>query len=75
MSLGYAGASSEVNHAVGFWGDFVVYSTTASTSSDNRFGDYVTIRRSVDGRRFSAEGYGKTGTPAGFDPHYVLFGR
>jgi hypothetical protein len=75
MSLGYAGASTEMNHAVGFWGDFVVYSTTASTSSDNRFGDYVTIRRSSDGRRFSAEGYGKTGTPAGFDPRYVLFGR
>jgi hypothetical protein len=75
MSLAYGGASNEMNHAVGFWGDFIVYSTTSSTNSDNRFGDYVTIRRALDGKRFSAEGYGRTGSPAGFDPHYVLFGR
>jgi hypothetical protein len=83
MSLGYGGGGSHANHAVGIWGDFVVYGTTASDTSIGRFGDYVTIRRS--GRLFSAEGYGMN-QPSGttcpvpatgdcFDPHYVLFGR
>jgi hypothetical protein len=73
MSLGYGGGGNEANHAVGFWGDFVVYSTTASTSSTNRFGDYLGIRRSSpNSDRLSAEGYGVVG---GFDPHYVVFGR
>ena len=74
MSLGYGGGGNEENHAVGFWGDFVVYSTTASTTSTNRFGDYVTIRRSSPtSDLFSAVGYGVNAS--GFDPHYVLFGR
>jgi len=75
MSIGYGGGGNELNHAVGFWGDFVVYSTTSGSSSDARFGDYVTIRRSIDGSRFSAEGYARTGSPAAYDPHYALFGR
>jgi hypothetical protein len=74
ISLGYGGGGNEANHAVGFWGDFVVYTTTSSTKSDNRFGDYVTIRRSpVSGNLFSADGYGNNAK--GFDPHYVVFGR
>ena len=75
MSIGYGGGGNELNHAVGFWGDFVVYSTTSGSSSDARFGDYVTTRRSIDGSRFSAEGYARTGSPAAYDPHYALFGR
>jgi hypothetical protein len=74
LSLGYGGGSNEANHAIGFWGDFIVYSTTSSTTSNNRFGDYVTIRRSYPTTtRFSAEGYGVNAR--GFDPHYILFGR
>ena len=73
MSLGYGGGGNEANHAVGFWGDFIVYSTTASKSSTNRFGDYIHIRRSSpQSNLFSATGYG---VKAGFDPHFVLFGR
>lgn len=73
MSLGYGGGGNEANHAVGFWGDFVVYSTTSSTSSNSRFGDYLGLRRaSPASDRFSAEGYG---VASGFDPHYVVFGR
>jgi hypothetical protein len=74
LSLGYGGGGNEASHAIGFWGDFIVYSTTASTNSNNRFGDYVTIRRSYPTTtRFSAEGYGLNSR--GFDPHYILFGR
>jgi len=58
MSLGYGGGSNHASHAVGFWGDFVVYTTTAGDTSLTRFGDYVNIRRSwPSGNLFSAEGY------------------
>jgi hypothetical protein len=74
MSLMYGGGGNEANHAIGFWGDFVVYSTTASTTSSARNGDYHTIRRfTPNTTEFSTEGYGDNAT--GFDPHYVVFGR
>jgi hypothetical protein len=59
MSLLYGGGGNDANHAVGFWGDFLVYSTTSSDTSINRNGDYVTIRRSFPATElFSGEGYG-----------------
>src|SRR2546421_6992490 len=58
MSLGYGGGGNHAAHAVGFWGDFLVYTTAAGDTSLNRFGDYVTVRRSWPGTNsFSAEGY------------------
>jgi hypothetical protein len=58
MSLGYGGGGGEAAHAVGFWGDFVVFTTTAGDDSINRFGDYVTVRRSWPHTGdFTAEGY------------------
>jgi hypothetical protein len=58
MSLGYGGGGNHAAHAVGFWGDFVVFTTTAGDTSLNRFGDYVTVRRSwPNTNNFSAAGY------------------
>ena len=58
MSIGYGGGGNYADHAVGFWGDFVVDSTTAGDDSINRFGDYVEVRRSwPQTNSFSAAGY------------------
>ena len=83
LSLEYGGNGRYENHAVGFWGDFLVYRTTSSDVGTNRYGDYVTIRReppSPDdpGNLFAAFGYGLNSTPSGgtsVDVHYVSFGR
>jgi hypothetical protein len=59
MSLGYGGGGNDASHAVGFWGDFVVFPTATSDTSINRFGDFLTVRRaSRNGNSFSAAGYG-----------------
>lgn len=81
LSLETGGGGNYENHAVGFWGDFVVYLTTSSDTGTNRYGDYVTIRQnSPDPRLFAAFGYGLNNVPppgSGFraDVHYILFGR
>jgi hypothetical protein len=78
LSLEYGGNGHFENHVVGFWGDFLVYITTASDTGTGRFGDYVTLRqepptKSDPGNLFNAYGYGIT--KAKTDIHYVLFGR
>ena len=74
MSLEWGGGGNYENHVVGFWGDFIVYSTTASNIGTGRYGDYVTIRPyGPDTKRFAAFGYGQQKT--GFDTHYVVFSR
>ncbi len=78
LSLEYGGNGNYENHVVGFWGDFIVYITTASDTGTGRFGDYVTLRQAVPtisnpGNLFNAFGYGITGGKA--DIHRVLFGR
>jgi hypothetical protein len=45
------------NHAVGFWGDFQVYTPPTSNTGTLRFGDYVTIRPDFAGG-LAAFGYG-----------------
>jgi len=84
MSLEYGGNGNYENHVVGFWGDFVVYVTSGSNVGTNRFGDYVTIRQSFDGRFlgafFEAFGYGLNSVPppgsgTRTDVRYVVFGR
>ena len=79
LSLAYGGGPLYENHAVGFWGDFLVYATTASDAGVSRFGDYVTIRPDpTDPNRLDAFGYGVRHTPGGglrTDTRYVVFGR
>ncbi len=82
FSLEIGGGGGYENHAVGFWGDFTVYTTTNSDVGSTRFGDYVTIRQDhAKGRSayFDALGYGiKTNANGGGttnDVHYVVFGR
>ena len=86
LSLEFGGGGNRFqDHAVGFWGDFVVFKTTASNVGTTRFGDYVTIRnapatKNDPGNLFAAFGYGLIKTPppqsqTQTDIHYVLFGR
>ncbi len=81
ISLGWGGDTTEAHHAAGFMGDFVVYYPRLSTSSVNRYGDYLSIRRyHPNGRMFDAAGYTTQNNPppAGGqfqDVHYILFGR
>jgi hypothetical protein len=83
LSLEDGGGGSYQNHAVGFWGDFILYTTTDSTLGSKRFGDYVTIRQDptsdLHGAYMDAFGYGdEKGLPgalASADVHYVIFGR
>jgi hypothetical protein len=85
LSLAYGGNGHYANHVVGFWGDSVVYVTTASNVGRNRFGDYMTIRQAPHtnenpGNLFAAFGYGLNSVPPPLsgirsDVRYVLFGR
>ena len=79
LSLDSGGSANYPNHVVGFWGDFVVYPTTNSNTSSNRFGDYVTIRQdNSNNALMDALGYGLTSTEASgveADVQYVVFGR
>ena len=85
MSFEYGGKGNYENHVVGFWGDFVAYITTNSDVGDDRFGDYVSIRRAPitrndPGNLFTAFGFGlNKPTPPQTnnktDVRYVLFGR
>jgi hypothetical protein len=80
ISLGWGGITTEAHHAAGFMGDFVVYYPRLSTSSSNRYGDYVSIRKfSANGRMFDAAGYTTQNNPPPGgqfqDVHYILFGR
>lgn len=82
LSLEYGGNDRYENHAVGFWGDFVVYRTTSSDVGTMRYGDYVGIRREPPneqnpGNLFAAFGYGLNSSNGGtqVDVHYVSFGR
>jgi len=85
LSLEYGGNGNYENHVVGFWGDFVVYITTASNVGTSRYGDYVTLRQhppttANSGNLFSAFGYGINSVPPPgsgtmTDIRYILFGR
>jgi len=82
LSLAYGGGGTlHANHAVGYWGDFIVYPPRSSDASQGRWGDYVTIRPvGSDPSQFAAVGYTlrKRQPPQSgtfFDPHYVQFRR
>ncbi len=78
--LGWGGGGTfNGNTAVGIMGDFVVWYRDGSTWSTNRWGDYVTARRSgTNDQLFGGFGFVTTGTTNAnyaFEPFYVLFGR
>jgi hypothetical protein len=82
LSLEVGGGGNYENHAVGFWGDFLVYFTTNSNVGSIRYGDYVTIRQNFNpglrGAYFDAFGYGINSNGDNgpkSDVHYVVFGR
>jgi hypothetical protein len=75
---------------VGFWGDYVVYPTTAGDVTTSNYGDYLTIRQNhssdLHGAFFDAFGYALTNAGSGggsflspdqvnVDIRYVIFGR
>lgn len=76
--VGWGGKNNHANTAEGILGDFVVWFHNASDVTPDRFGDYITIRRSgVDGRQFAAFGYfAQTDAtrPSGylFNPYYSV---
>jgi len=79
MSVAFGGGPFYGSHAVGVWGDFVVYYPTLSTRSSTRWGDYNTSRRSGSNpREWVAGGYTLTTDGSGSNitvPHYIRFGR
>ncbi len=87
ISVAWGGGKSYGSHAVGIFGDFVVWygeasEMTSAVLSPTRFGDYVHVRLAEPDRRFfSAFGYSvrkdTSTTPPTETPHYlyVEFGR
>jgi hypothetical protein len=91
LSLAFGGGGNYPNHAVGFWGDYAVYTTTTADVTTSYYGDYVTIRQNpnsgLHGAFFDAFGYAiKKTSSAGTgnvlptdqteaDIRYVVFGR
>jgi hypothetical protein len=82
-SLGVGGGGTYADAAVGFVADNTYYRTGHSAASPpgNRWGDFVTVRRTTDPSlvdAFSAEGFSVPIWHAGgsqYDTHYVVFGR
>jgi hypothetical protein len=75
-SVGFGGGPWHGNHAVGVWGDFVVYYPDLSTRSVTRWGDYNTSRRSGSNpREWVAGGYTLQTDGSGnvTVPHYIRF--
>ncbi|MBI3805088.1 MAG: hypothetical protein HY282_15165 [Nitrospirae bacterium] len=82
IALAWGGGNKfEASSAVGILGDFVVWAPRISDASNNRWGDYLTVRQAgPNPNLFSALVYNivnntppATGTR--FDPRYILFGR
>lgn len=79
MAVGFGGGGRlEGGAGVGLWGDFVIWTPGFSSSSIDRFGDYLGIRRAhPDDRLLAAAIYSRLdlGNGEQFNPTYVLFGR
>ncbi len=80
LSVGFGGENTHPSHAVGVWGDYVVYYPELSTRCTSRWGDYNTVRRaqSNKGMDFVAGGYSMDTDNNGnniMKPHYIRFGR
>jgi hypothetical protein len=89
LSLNYGGGGYYPNHAVGFWGDYVVYATTTGNVTSPYYGDYVTIHQHntpglsafFDAFGYALENAGTSGdaviplSQVNVDVRYVVFGR
>jgi hypothetical protein len=78
VSLGWGGNLVFASHAVGIFGDFVVWYSELSKAALNRWGDFVTVRQASERTKlYGAVGYAvQQSTPvAVFNPRYILFGR
>jgi len=79
MAVAFGGGGIfEASSAVGIWGDFVVYTPGFSTSSLNRWGDYLTVRPfSPKPGVYDASVYNRVNLGSGdrFNPVYIRFGR
>jgi hypothetical protein len=77
MSIGFGGGPFYASHAVGVWGDFIVYYPRLSTRATSRWGDYSTSRRSgSNGLEWVAGGYTNETDAGGNNiqrPHYIRF--
>lgn len=79
MSVAFGGGPFYASHAVGVWGDFVVYYPRLSTRATSRWGNYNTSRRSGSNPvEWVAAGYTNEEDAGGMNieiPHYIRFGR
>jgi hypothetical protein len=81
MSLAWGGKQNWGNHAVGIWGDFIVWYPELSDTAITRWGDYVACRRDdPNPNLWDASGYAviKKSTSVTkyiFDVYYIQFGR
>jgi hypothetical protein len=77
MSIAFGGGPYYASHAVGVWGDFVVYYPRLSTRATSRWGDYNTARRSgSNGLEWAAAGYTNERDAGGNPiqiPHFIRF--
>lgn len=81
MSLLWGGNKDWGNHAVGIWGDFIVWYPELSDTAITRAGDYLACRRaSPNSTLWDASGYAvlknaSFTTGYLFDVYYIQFGR
>ncbi len=80
ISLAFGGGNTfYASHAVGIWGDFIVWYPALSDIATARWGDYTTVRRAnPNAQLWDAAGYTVQKNAAGnaqFQPHYIQFGR
>ncbi|HMB58973.1 MAG TPA: hypothetical protein VKN35_03580 [Xanthomonadales bacterium] len=79
MAIAFGGGPFFASHAVGVWGDFVVYYPRLSTRATSRWGDYTTSRRSgSNSMEWVAAGYTNETDGSGTNvqiPHYIRFAR
>jgi hypothetical protein len=78
MSIAFGGPGAFPSHAVGVWGDFIVFYPRLSTRTNWRWGNYNTSRRAISNpMQWVAGGYtNETRDGSNIQlPHYIRFGR
>jgi hypothetical protein len=77
MAVGFGGGPYEASSAVGIWGDFIVWTPGFSTGFNDRYGDFLTVRRYPRAGVYDASIYNivDLGNGETFNPFYIRFGR